>query len=49
MGQYVKITKKLNKAEDDYLELLGREGFLNDKIERLEKDLKKSLVLLNSG
>jgi hypothetical protein len=49
MGQYVKITKKLNKAEDDYLELLGKEGFLNDKIERLEKDLKKSLVLLNSG
>ena len=48
MGQYVKISKKMNKAEDDYLELLGREGFLNDKIERLEKELKQSLLLVNS-
>jgi hypothetical protein len=45
---HTKISKKLTKAEDDYLELLGREGFLNDKIERLEKELKQSLLLVNS-
>jgi hypothetical protein len=33
------MTKKCNSLEEEYLELLGKEGFYKDKIEQLTKEL----------
>ena len=39
MKNHTRMTKKCNSLEEDYLDLLGKEGFYKDKIEQLTKDL----------
>jgi len=39
MKNHTRMTKKCNSLEEEYLDLLGKEGFYKDKIEQLTKEL----------